>query len=75
MNLEKVHEATVRQIDNAVDTTTGAAVGPSRALMDADEGAPMVGPILDSAVTDDTVDPYNLPITHEVTLEGDSVAQ
>ena len=33
---------------------------------------PLLGPVLPEAETED--DPYNLPITHEVTLEGNSAS-
>lgn len=91
VNLEKIHEATVRQTKNAVDTTkdaqkfltqsqneiegengreSGGDVGPPRMLMESIEEEPIVGPVLGNEELEIDSDPYNLPITHEVTLEG-----
>ena len=62
----------MRQVDNATDASQDVDIGPSIALMNAPENVDddaMVGPVLESEVEDE--DPFNLPISHEVTLEGE----
>ena len=62
----------MRQVDNATDASQDVNIGPSIALMNAPEDAEddaMVGPVLEMEAEDE--DPFNLPISHEVTLEGE----
>ena len=80
-NLEKVHAETLRGGSRRVDAEpppgsgqdVGEVVGPTPpAAEEAAEPLPLVGPIAPEA-GDGEDDSYNLPITHEVTLEGANI--
>jgi hypothetical protein len=77
-NLEKVHAETLRGGPRGivgdpppdVGLETGEVMGPMPPAGEgSEEPLPLVGPIAPDA-NDLEDDPYNLPITHEVTLEG-----
>ena len=76
-NMEEVHAATARSGSQAAAARNGhlevsgaseAAVGP--ALPVEEEAEPLVGPVLPSEEADVEDDPYNLPVSHLVALEG-----
>ena len=76
-NLEEVHAATARSGSQAAAARNGhlevggaaeAAVGP--ALPVEEEPEPLVGPVLPSEKAEVEDDPYNLPVSHLVALEG-----
>ena len=76
-NLEEVHAATVRSSSQAAAARNGhlevggaseAAAGPT--LPVEEEVEPLVGPVLPSEEADVEEDPYNLPVSHLVALEG-----
>lgn len=73
-----MHAETLRRVPRSAEGDSppgggqdaGEVVGPMPpAADDSEEALPMVGPIAAEA-GDVGDDPYNLPITHEVTLEG-----
>ncbi len=75
-NLEKVHAETLRGskgVDGNPPPGGGPeseeVVGPLPPTEESVDAQTLVGPILPDAGAED--DPYNLPITHEVTLEGE----
>lgn len=67
VNLEKVHAAAARL---APPIALIPDNGSSQAA-EAAETEPIIGPVLPADNTEaDEEDPYNLPVTHEVTVEG-----
>lgn len=71
-NLQQIHADTIRkEVDalnsvSAISETNGKESEPAVVEAEIVEEEPLMGPILPEAEDD----PYNLPITHEVTLEG-----
>lgn len=76
-NLEKIHAETIRKEVEALESISEADTNGDKAVSfeakaneaeDIDEQGPILGPTLAETEAED--DPYNLPVTHEVTLEG-----
>lgn len=72
LNLEKIHAAAVRQ--EPPSSSTGRepkSNGAAELVISGEVGEPMVGPVLPrDGGEDEAEDPYNLPVSHEVVVEG-----
>ena len=73
-NLQKIHADTIRKEVvalkdvPAISSGNGKQIKPAITEEETILEEPLLGPVLPEAETED--DPFNLPITHEVTLEG-----